>query len=424
MLDRGEVFMIHHLHRQGLSIQAISHRTGLDRKTVRKYLQNGLDPPSYGPRKRKPSILEPYCDYLQQRLKAYPELTARRLLREIHELGYPGAYTIVKCYVREIRPEVEHGYEHRFETPPGKQAQTDFAHFKVVFTDEPDQARVVWLFSMVLGFSRHLFAHYMLRQNLETMVRCHIAAFSHFGGVPKEILYDRAKTNVTGENSEGQVIFNNTLLDLARHYGFSPRACAPYRAKTKGKVERPFRYIRQDFFLGRSFRNLEDLNKQLSDWLDGVANQREHGTTRRLVTEAFLEDQAALLPLQQMHFSSVLNLERRITRDGMVSVEGNYYSVPDTARHRVVEVQTLANEIRIYDGGRLVALHEPMEGRGGRRIAAGHRHHPPPGNSKVQRYPAATDQPMGIPGEQVTARPLSVYEFVGARLASTGGGTE
>ena len=142
--------MIHHLHRQGLSIQAISHRTGLDRKTVRKYLQNGLDPPSYGPRKRKPSILEPYCDYLQQRLKAYPELTARRLLRELHELGYPGAYTTVKCYVKKIRPEVEHGYEHRFETPPGEQAQTDFAHFKVVFADEPDQVRVVWLFSMVL----------------------------------------------------------------------------------------------------------------------------------------------------------------------------------------------------------------------------------------------------------------------------------
>jgi len=326
--------------------------------------------------------------------------------------------------VRKIRPEVEHGYEHRFETPPGEQAQTDFAHFKVVFTDEPDQARVVWLFSMVLGFSRHLFAHYVLRQNLETLVRCHVTAFTHFRGVPKEILYDRAKTNVTGEDSEGQVIFNNTILDLARHCGFTPRACPPYRAKTKGKVERPFRYVRQDFFLGRSFRNLEDLNKQLSDWLGEVANQREHGTTRRFIPEAYQEDQAALLPLPQMPFSSVLKLERRITMDGMVSVGGNLYSVPDTTWRRTVEVQTLADEIRIYDGGRLVAVHEPLDGRGRSSIAAGHRLYPPPGNSKVQRYDAVADQPMGIPGEQVTTRPLSVYEFVGARLASAGGGTE
>jgi transposase len=416
--------MIHQLKRQGLSIQAISYRTGLDRKTVRKYLENGLDPPSYGPRKRKPSILEPYYKYMHQRLKAYPELTARRLLREIREFGYSGGYTTVKCYARKIRPEVEHGYEHRFETPPGEQAQTDFAHFKVVFADEPDQVRVVWLFSMILGFSRYLYTRFVFRQNLETMVRCHIVAFSHFGGVPREILYDRAKTNVTGENSEGQVIFNNTLLDLARHYGFSPRACAPYRAKTKGKVERPFRYIRQDFFLGRSFRNLEDLNSQLSEWLDKVANLREHGTTRQLIPEAYLEDQVALLPLPEVPYSTVLNLERRITRDGMVSVEGNLYSVPDTTKRRAVEVQTMANAIQIYDGGRLVAIHEPLEGRGLSRIAAGHRNNPPPGNSKVQRYPAVADQPMGIPGEQVTTRPLSVYESVGARLASAGGGAE
>lgn len=416
--------MVHHLRRQGLSIQAISHRTGLDRKTVRKYLQNGLDPPAYGPRKPKSSILEPYYEYLQQRLKTYPELTARRLLREIRELGYPGGYTILTDYVKEIRPEVIHGYEHRFETPPGDQAQTDFAHFKVVFTDEPDQIRVVWLFSMILGFSRHVFARFVLRQNLETLVRCHIAAFAHFGGVPKELLYDRAKTNVTGADSDGQVIFNNTLLDLARHYGFAPRACAPYRAKTKGKVERPFRYVRQDFFLGRCFRNLDDLNSQLSEWLDEVANQREHGTTRRLIPEAYLEDQEALLSLPQLPFSSVLNLERRITRDGMVSVEGNLYSVPDTAQRRVVEVQTLANEIRIYDSGRLVAMHEPLEGRGRRRIAAGHRHNPPPGNSKAPRHMATADQPLGTPGERVTVRPLSVYEFVGARLASAAGRTE
>ena len=114
-----------------------------------------------------------------------------------------------------------------------------------------------------------------------------MAVFEEIGGVPIEILYDRMKTAVTGEHENGQVVYNRSLLALAKHFGFLPRACRPYRAKTKGKVERPFSYIRQDFFLGRSFRNLDDLNEQLRDWLASVANVRLHGTTQRIVSEAF-----------------------------------------------------------------------------------------------------------------------------------------
>jgi Integrase core domain len=115
--------------------------------------------------------------------------------------------------------------------------------------------------------------------------------------VPQEILYDRMKTAVIGEDADGLVVYNRGLLDLARHYGFQPRACRPYRPKTKGKVERPFRYIREDFFLGSSFRNLDDLNAQLRHWLDTVANLRVHATTQRVVNEAFAEEKLALKPL-------------------------------------------------------------------------------------------------------------------------------
>ena len=112
--------------------------------------------------------------------------------------------------------------------------------------------------------------------------------------MPIEILYDRMKTAVTGEDGEGHIIYNRALLALAQHYGFQPKACRPYRAKTKGKVERPFSYIRQDFFLARHFRNLDDLNAQLRDWLDTVANVRLHGTTQRIVAEAFAAEQPEL----------------------------------------------------------------------------------------------------------------------------------
>jgi len=185
----------------------------------------------------------------------------------------------------------------RFETPPGEQAQVDLARFEVAFTDEPGQTRVVWLFSMVLGFSRLIWAQFVIHQDLQSVLCCHVAALSAIGGAPREILYDRMKTAVIGEDADGLVIDNRGLLDLARHFGLHPRACRPYRAKTKGKVERPFRYIREDFFLARSFLDLDDLNAQLRHWLQTVANPRLHATTKRVVNEAFAEERPLLQPL-------------------------------------------------------------------------------------------------------------------------------
>ena len=138
------------------------------------------------------------------------------------------------------------------------------------------------------------------------------------------------KTAVIGEDADGLVVYNRALVDLARHYGFQPRACRPYRAKTKGKVERPFRYIREDFFLGGAFRNLDDLNDQLRHWLDTVANPRVHATTNRVVNDAFAEEKPFLKAVPTVPYRAVLRLERRASHEGMVSVGGNLYSVPDT----------------------------------------------------------------------------------------------
>ena len=251
MVQLGELMMILELHRQGLSITAIARRTGRDPKTVRKYIERGIEAPVYGPRSvGRPSKLAPFMGFLRERVVAYPDLSAARLTREVRELGYAGAYTAVKRFLAAIRPENgPKPYEVRFETPPGVQAQVDFARFVVEFTDDPGTSRVVWLFSLVLGHSRFLFARYVLHQDLQTLLRCHIQAFDAIGGVPIEILYDRMKTAVTGEDDQGHIAYNRSLLALAQHYRFQPRACRPYRAKTKGKVERPFSYIRQDFFL-------------------------------------------------------------------------------------------------------------------------------------------------------------------------------
>jgi len=418
MLKLGETIMIHQLRGEGLSIRAIARRTGLARKTVRKYLRRGLEEPAYGPRASRPTILDSYKEYVRGRLRRYPELTAQRLLREIRDLGYTGGYTTVKNYVREIREPARSGYEHRFETPPGRQGQVDFARFLVRFTSEPEQQRIVWLFSMVLGWSRYLYCRFVMRQDMSTVLRCHTEAFAALGGIPGQLLYDRMKTAVIREGADGRIEYNKFLLDLARHYGFVPRACPAYRAKTKGKVERSYRYIRQDFYVGREFRDMEDLNLQLDHWLSTIANRRIHGTTRRIVHEAYVEERPELLPLPDLPYQRVLRSERRVTHDGMVSVDGNLYSVPDSTRRRTVGVEMTTHEVVIKEGGHVVAVHAVQEGRGQRVVAPGHRQYPPPGRSKIRREKSTL---IVVPGHKVSRRDLSAYEEIGRALAHSSG---
>jgi transposase len=324
--------MILDLARQGLTVAAIAHRTGHDRKTIRKYIARGLEPPAY---------------------------------------------------------------------------------------DEPGAERIVWLFSLVLGHSRMMWARFVARQDLATVLRCHVAAFEALGGAPEQVLYDRMKTAVLGEVDEKGIAYNPKLLALAAHYGVLPKACRPYRAKTKGKVERPFRYVREDFFLARTFRNLDDLNAQLGQWLDQVANRRVHATTGRVVAEHFAEERPFLRPLPAGPFNAVLSLERRISREGMVSVGGNLYSVPDGTRRRAVEVQVTATEVHILEGGERIAAHPVLEGRGKRRIAEGHRTMPPPANSVTPREGAPPSRPRG---DLVAPRSLAIYDAVGRRLAARDAG--
>jgi len=212
--------MILELHRQGLSITAIARRSGRDPKTVRKYIERGLELPAYGPRRvGRPNKLAPYLDYLRERIAAFPDLTAVRLSREIRERGHTGAYTAVKRFVSAIRPDNQpKPFEVRFETPPGYQGQVDFARFVTTFTDEPGISRIVWLFSLVLGYSRHIFARFVMHQDLQTLLRCHMLAFNAIGGVPIEILYDRMKTVRAQVLSKRDPLLDNFAHSLVEEF--------------------------------------------------------------------------------------------------------------------------------------------------------------------------------------------------------------
>jgi hypothetical protein len=189
-----------------------------------------------------------------------------------------------------------------------------------------------------------------------------------------------------------------------------PCACQPYRAKTKGKVERPFRYIRADFFMARQFADIADMNRQLRHWLDTVANARRHGSTERIVVEHFEQERPSLQPLPAGRFEAVLNVQRRLSSDGLVSMGGNYYSVPDGTRSRVVEVQSTADQVRILEDGKVVAVHALLPGRKQRSILPGHR-------QPVRHASRGGKPPLTLlQGHAVATRPLGVYEQIARHL--------
>jgi transposase len=202
-------------------------------------------------------------------------------------------------------PQIRYARTASLESAPGRQAQVDFAHFRTVFTDEPGTERILWLFSLVLGHSRMMWARFVLHQDLPSLLRCHAAAFEALGGVPEHILYDRMRTVFSREDPEaGHIVYNRTLLEFARHYGYLPKACKPYRAKTKGKVERFNSYLKSSFVvpvaatLGAAGLKLDVAmaNVHVRRWLDEVANTRVHATTKAVPALRLAEERAVMLP--------------------------------------------------------------------------------------------------------------------------------
>lgn len=182
----------------------------MDRKTVRKDIARGVEAPSYGPREPRPQKIDAYLPFLRDRIRAHPQLSAVRLLREIQPLGFSDGYGTVKDAVRELRPALPTSFEYRFETSAGEQAQIDFARFRTAFACDPEQIVTLWLFTLVLGHSRYLWGEFVWHQDPITVLRSHVRAFSALGGVPREILYDRMKTAVLNEVADG-IIYNARL---------------------------------------------------------------------------------------------------------------------------------------------------------------------------------------------------------------------
>jgi transposase len=309
MFGRETRMLLRHYLEQGASKSALARRLGVSRDTLHRWIRDGdLDRDleatavQYGPRPPVVTKLDAYRGIIEARLAVYPQLSAVRLLEEVRAAGYAGGYSQLKAFVRQVRPMLPPAPVVRFETPAGRQAQVDFARFRFDWG-------IRYALLVVLGYSRLLWCRFYARQDMRTLVSGLEEAFLAFGGVPQELLFDQMKTVITRDLrlEGGALVRNAEFLRFARHWGFTPRACRPYRAQTKGKVERPVRYVRGNLIYGRDFLNDADLDQQTRHWLDRVANVRVHATTQERPRVRFDRDERLLLqPLAPRRYTSLV----------------------------------------------------------------------------------------------------------------------
>lgn len=266
------------LERKGLSQRQIAKKLGISRNTVKKYMENQGYPEERKYQQRK-SLLDPFDDNIAFWLNEDLEYTATWIYDRLCNMDFTGSYEIVKRKVHKIKAEKQRIAFMRFETEPGFQAQVDFGAFQVENAD--GSIRTLYLFTMILGYSRKIYGELIDRCDLPTFLDCHINAFDYFGGVADEILYDRMKNVYIGKVA-GKKKFNSTLLGFALHYGFKPEVSPAYAAWVKGKVERPYKFIREGFWRGYGFICCSTANRDLIRWLEKKDERVSMGQPMRL----------------------------------------------------------------------------------------------------------------------------------------------
>lgn len=389
------------LYRQGHSIKHIGRMTGHSRNTVRKMLREAG--PIQRARKRRQSKLDEYKAFLKKR---YGEtgLSAVRLTEEIRSMGFTGSVDIVRRYLNELdRQRFPEKATVRFETPPGEQAQVDWAEIGS-FIDGSGLRRKVHAFVMLLSYSRMLYVEFTLGMRIEELIRCHQNAFEYFGGWTHSILYDNmAQVRLPSGK------LNPLMADFLSHHGIALKTCRPFRARTKGKVERAIRYLKDNFVRGREFADLADLQLQGTVWQEEVANRRIHATTRQMPVELFGEEK--LVPFGSgPKYCLSLRHDRTVSSDGFVHVGGSRYSVPpETVGQRVV-VEQGEQKIVVRSGEIIIAEHERARKTG--ECIADPIHVAEMWKLSLRRQEVPPRPPTRLLFQAVQSRPLAIYEEV------------
>lgn len=337
------------------SIKSIAREFGVDPKTVRRIVRRREVHFGIRANKRQ-SILDPFKAELVEFLKRDPRITNTSLLNHLRSRGYTGGVSTIKEFMKEARCRFVHPREAflRLEFAPGEVAQVDWGEFGDVFGD----GIKMHCFAMVLAYSRMIYVEFTRSERFEEFIRCHENAFRFFGGVPRECWYDNLTTAVSDRMS-GLVRFNARFMAYMAHHGTRPHACNVARGNEKGRVEDLIKYIRMNFWGGRSFADFDDLTKQLFIWRNQIANQREHRTTRRVVRILFeSEEKPKLLALNPVPYDTDEIFSRSVTSDFHLQYETNRYSVPWTLVGMTITVRVNSRELKVYYNEKFICSHK------------------------------------------------------------------
>ncbi len=336
MLQEIEVLETKLMYKQGKKLKQIAKETGYSINTIRKYIRDNL-PAIYSPRPYKESKLSKYKNYIQTRVKqAEPAwIPATVLHNEIKSNGYIGSISLLRNYLRRLKPKCQEKVLIRFETEPGEQMQVDFAHFKL-------GNRKFYAFVAILGYSRMLYAEFVTDQTINTVIKCHENTFNYYNGVPKYGLYDNMKSVIIERNAygNGKHKLQSCFYDFAKHYGITPRFCKPYNPQTKGKIERMISYIRYCFYTpfiaGKTNLTLDILNNGIMDWINNVANKRLHATTKTIPIESWHIEKNYLQPIP-INYTTNYGIKNKIPTNQTSK------DIVQQSQHR------LQHELDIYD---------------------------------------------------------------------------
>jgi transposase len=336
--------------REHYGTRAIAQRVGWSRKLVTRVLAE-----HDGARPERPpspqSLLEGFEAEIERRVEA--GLTVTRTLREIRAAGYRGGRTILAVHVRKLRAQLPFGQgkkvKRRFETRPAEELQIDWSPYTIWVAG---QLIKVHALGCLLAYSRKLFLRLYRDERQSTLLEGLASAFEYFGGVAVQVVLDNMATAVVGRLSAGGIVWNERFLDFARHYGFTPFACRVRHPDRKGKKEKSFRLVWDDFLKSTHFASWDDVHEACRIWLDqtpDVCNQRLHGTTRRVPNEAFLEERDLLIALPQERFGVFEQSVRTVDEDSTLSIRGTRYTVPSMLANRSVPVRLYAEHFEVVD---------------------------------------------------------------------------
>jgi transposase len=357
MISYEQFCHIKQLQEERLRPGQIAAKMGLSNRTVRKWINRSTFQQRLPG--MRPSKLDPFKDEIVGLLERHP-YSATQVFQRIRDEGFTGGYTIVKDYVRKIRPKRQPAYL-TLNFAPGECAQVDWGSYKSIAVE--NTTRRLSFFVMVLCHSRMMYVEFTVSQTMEHFLGCQHRAFEFFGGVPEKVMVDNLKSAVLQRITGEAPVFNPRYLDFAGHYGFRIVPCGVRKGNEKGRVENAVGYIKKNFLNGLDATDFKLINPAARLWMDTVANVRIHGVTKKKPVDVFAEEAGVLSPLPAFPYDTGMVHQVRASKQFRVTLDTNRYSVPAEYAGRRLTMKAYSDRICLYDDNTLIARHNRSYGR-------------------------------------------------------------